>query len=201
VADRQGAFAGNLHPGKHPALLLVDPVQAYVEPGSPLFLESGAAAANNMAVLLREFRSRELPVIWTRVRYRSDGSDGGHFYKKVPALAVFSSDGPLGEFVQVLAPAENEPLFIKQFPSAFFATSLDKWLHEQGIDTLFICGFSTSGCVRASALDALQYGFIPFVVANACADRSDDIHSQNLRDLGAKYGEIVVTDQLNDLLP
>lgn len=200
MADWGGAFAGKLDPGKHPALLLVDPVMAYIEPGSPLFLESGAAAADQMARLAAEFRTRDLPVIWTGVRYKPDGSDGGYFFKKVPALEVFAGEGPLGKFPPALAPAEGEPVFIKQYPSAFFATSLSNWLHENGVDTLFIGGFSTSGCVRASALDALQYGFIPFAVSDACADRTEEFHSQNLRDLGAKYAEIVTTSEAIQLL-
>lgn len=200
MADWQGAFTGRLEPGKRPALLLVDPVQAYIEPGSPLHLESGSAAVGQMATLLREFRSRGLPVFWTGVRYKPDGSDGGLFYRKVPALEVFAGEGRLGNFPASLTPASCEPVFIKQYPSAFFATSLDRSLREKGIDTLFIGGFSTSGCVRASALDALQHGFAPFVVADACADRNADFHAQNLRDLGAKYAEIVDTAQVSGLL-
>ena len=200
MPDWHGAFAGRLEPGESPALLLVDPVRAYVEPGSPLYLDSGAAALARMAGLAREFRERGLPVVWTGVRYRPDGSDGGHFYRKVPALELFAGDGPMGGFPDGLQPLEDEPVYIKQYPSAFFATSLDKWLHEQGIDTLFIGGFSTSGCVRASALDALQYGFVPLVVEDACADRDEDLHSQNLRDLAAKYAEVVPAASVPDIL-
>ena len=190
------AFSGHLKPGKSPALLLVDPVAAYVEPQSPLFLDSGQAALERMATLAAKFRERGLPVIWTGVRYEADGSDGGHFFRKVPALEVFVGEGPLGAFPPELAPREGEPVFIKQYPSAFFGTQLDAWLKEHAIDTLYIGGFSTSGCVRASALDTLQYGYIPFVVSDACADRDADLHGQNLRDLEAKYAEIVSAEQV-----
>ena len=198
--DWDNAFAGRLAPGNAPALLLVDPVRAYVEQGSPLFLDSGAAALARMVDLVAQFRARNLPVIWTGVRYDEGGRDGGHFFRKVPALHVFVGDTEWGQFPANLAPIEGERVFIKQYPSAFFGTRLDQWLGQNGIDTVYIGGFSTSGCVRASALDALQYGFVPITVADACADRDADLHRQNLRDLGAKYSEIVSARDVADML-
>ncbi len=196
MADWDTAFAGRLEPGTSPALLLVDPVRAYVQPGSPLHLPSGEAALERMADLAAAFRARSLPVIWTGVRYKEGGADGGHFFRKVPALELFVGETEAGSFPEGLQPAQDEPVFIKQYPSAFFGTQLDSWLKERGVDTLYIGGFSTSGCVRASALDALQYGFIPMTVADACADRDDELHGSNLRDLGAKYSEIVMAAQV-----
>lgn len=190
-AEWDTAFAGHLQPGTSPALLLVDPVRAYVDAGSPLHLESGAAALAQMARLAAEFRARALPVIWTGVRYQPGGADGGHFFRKVPALELFVGESEAGSFPDALQPEPGEPVFLKQYPSAFFGTSLAEWLRERGVDTLYIGGFSTSGCVRASALDALQYGFIPIAVSDACADRDAELHGSNLRDLGAKYAEIV----------
>lgn len=198
--DWDNAFAGRLAPGNAPALLLVDPVRAYVEHSSPLFLDSGAAALACMADLVEQFRARNLPVIWTGVRYEEGGRDGGHFFRKVPALQVFVGHSEWGRFPANLTPAEGEQVFIKQYPSAFFGTGLDQWLDHNGIDTVYIGGFSTSGCVRASALDALQYGFVPITVEDACADRDADLHRQNLRDLGAKYSEIVGTADVADML-
>jgi maleamate amidohydrolase len=195
-----GAFAGQLVPGRSPALLLVDPVKAYVEPGSPLFLDSGKAALDRMGDLLGQFRARELPVIFTGVRYQLGGVDGGHFFKKVPALELFVGESAMGAFPESLAPQAGDKVIIKQYPSAFFGTGLAAWLQQRGIDTLYIGGFSTSGCIRASALDALQHGFIPMTVADACADRNSDLHGQNLRDLGAKYSEIVETAQVPAML-
>lgn len=200
MSDWESAFAGHLEPGKSPALLLVDPVRAYVEQGSPLLLESGLAALGQMAVLLAEFRTRKLPVAWTGVRYLPGGIDGGHFFRKVPALEVFVGESKLGSFPDGLTPQPDEGVFIKQYPSAFFGTELSAWLNEREVDTLYIGGFSTSGCVRASALDALQNGYIPMTVADACADRNAELHGSNLRDLGAKYSEIVAAKQVPALL-
>ena len=194
------AFAGELKPGGAPALLLVDPVIAYVEPGSPLVLETGQQTVSAMALLLDLFRSRDLPIAFTNVHYRPDGSDGGVFYRKVPALEVFAGEAPLGAFPPDLQPRAGEEVFTKQYPSAFFGTDLDKWLKEKGADTLFLAGFSTSGCVRASTLDAMQYGYIPFTVADACGDRDEAIQNANLHDLGAKYAEIVTTGQVPALI-
>lgn len=196
MTDWNDAFAGQLEPGENPALLLVDPVVAYLEPTSPLYLKSGAGALAAMRRLVAQFRERNLPIVWTGVKYRPDGRDGGYFFKKVPALKLFAGGGAMGAFPSGLQPLDTEAVFIKQYPSAFFDTGLNDWLRERAIDTLFIGGFSTSGCVRASTLDALQYDFIPMVVSDACADREDDIHSQNLRDLGAKYAEIVSEDDV-----
>lgn len=196
----KGAFAGHLNPGSSPALLLVDPVRAYVDEGSPLYLDSAAAAVARMAELAALFRERSLPVVWTGVRYEKGGADGGYFFQKVPALELFVGETEAGSFPEALTPGEDEPVFLKQYPSAFHWTGLDDWLKARGIDTLYIGGFSTSGCVRASALDALQYGFIPMTVRDACADRNEDLHGQNLRDLGAKYSEIVNAGQVPAML-
>lgn len=200
MTDWNTAFAGHLQPGASPALLLVDPVRAYVDEGSPLHLDTGAAAVARMARLAAEFRARGLPVIWTGVRYQPGGADGGYFFKKVPALELFVGETQAGSFPDGLQPEEGEPVFLKQYPSAFFGTGLADWLRERFVDTLYIGGFSTSGCVRASTLDALQHGFIPITVSDACADRDAELHGSNLRDLGAKYAEIVVAGDVPHML-
>lgn len=195
------AFDGHLQPGKRPALLLVDPVVAYTQPDSPLRLDTGEATVAAMERLLTLFRERGLPIAFTNVEYQSDGSDGGHFFRKVPALNVFLKGSPLGAFPLALTPRDGEPVFTKQYPSAFFGTDLDQWLRANAVDTVFLAGFSTSGCVRASTLDALQYGYIPFTVSDASGDRDEAVQTANLHDLGAKYAEIVTADQVASLLP
>ncbi|RME62085.1 MAG: isochorismatase family protein, partial [Alphaproteobacteria bacterium] len=120
--------------------------------------------------------------------------DGGYFYKKVKSLAVFDRGSPLGAYAPGLEPRGDETVVTKQYPSAFFGTPLATILHTQGVDCCIIAGMSTSGCVRASALDALQYGFIPIVVADACGDRDRAVHEANLFDLGAKYADVMTAD-------
>lgn len=186
-----GVFEGRLQPGTRPALLIVDVVTAYLTEGSALFMETAAAARDSNARLAAAARAGGVPVVFTNVQYRPDGSDGGVFYKKAPVLAAFVAGSPLGAFPEGLTPQEGDRVVTKQYPSAFFGTGLAEALHATSIDTLLITGYSTSGCVRASALDAMQYGFVPLVVREACADRHPGPHEANLFDLQAKYAEVI----------
>ncbi|OBV10495.1 isochorismatase family protein [Erythrobacter dokdonensis] len=186
-----GVFAGRLQPGTHPALLIVDVVTAYLMEGSPLYMDTAAAARDSNARLAAAARAAGVPVIFTNVSYQPGGADGGVFYRKAPVLKVFDEGSPLGAFPETLQPQPGDRVFTKQYPSAFFGTGLAEALHAEGIDTLLITGYSTSGCVRASALDAMQYGFVPLVVRDACADRHEAPHEANLFDLQAKYAEVI----------
>jgi maleamate amidohydrolase len=186
-----GVYEGRLQPGTRPALLIVDVVAAYLTEGSPLFMETAAAAKDSNRRLADAARAAGLPVIFTNVQYQPDGSDGGVFYRKAPVLAAFVEGSPLGAFSDGLIPHPGDRVFTKQYPSAFFGTGLAEVLYAEGIDTLIITGYSTSGCVRASALDAMQYGFVPLVVRDACADRHSAPHEANLFDLQAKYAEVI----------
>ncbi|MFY7744680.1 MAG: isochorismatase family protein [Erythrobacter sp.] len=186
-----GVYEGRLQPGSRPALLIVDVVAAYLTQGSALFMETAAAARDCNARLAAAARASGVPVVFTNVAYKADGSDGGVFYRKAPVLKAFIEGSPLGAFPPELTPLPGERVFTKQYPSAFFGTGLAEALHAEGIDTLLITGYSTSGCVRASALDAMQYGFVPLVVREACADRHPAPHEANLFDLQAKYAEVI----------
>jgi len=190
TSNYAGAFSGHLAPGKKCALLIVDVVMAYLDPASPLYIGAEAAVACNQH-LVAAMHKADLPVIFTNVVYQADGKDGGYFYQKVPALKVFVQGSALGAFPPTLQPHASDIIVSKQYASAFFGTSLASTLHSQGVDTLLITGFSTSGCVRATALDALQYGFIPLVVREGCADRHPGPHEANLFDLQAKYAEVI----------
>jgi len=190
-ANYAGVFEGRLQPGVRPALLIVDVVAAYLDPSSPLFMDSAAAAKDSNRRLADAARSAGVPVIFTNVQYRPGGADGGLFYRKVPVLEVFVEGSPLGAFPADLTPLASDRVVTKQYPSAFFGTGLADPLHADGIDTLLITGYSTSGCVRASVLDAMQYGFVPLVVREACADRHAGPHEASLFDLQAKYAEVI----------
>jgi maleamate amidohydrolase len=184
-------FDGHLQPGEHPALLLVDIVTAYTDPESPLYCETATDAVEVSARLAQQARAAGCPVVLTNVEYVSGGADGGVFYRKAPVLSVFDRGSRFGAFPDALGAQSGDIIVTKQYPSAFFSTGLDATLHELGVDTLVIGGFSTSGCVRASALDAMQYGFVPFVAREACADRHPYPHEASLFDLQAKYAEVV----------
>jgi maleamate amidohydrolase len=186
----KGAFDGHLPFGQRPALLIVDFVMAYLDPASPLYAGVENALASNER-LLAAARAAGVPVLFTNVAYTPGGADGGVFYRKVPALRLFEAGSPLGAFPPSLAPREGELVVTKQYASSFFGTHLAATLTAMGIDTLLITGLSTSGCVRATALDACQHGFLPFVVREACGDRHPGPHEANLFDLQAKYAEVI----------
>ncbi len=188
----RGGFGKSLELGRHPALLVIDFVQAYLVPGSPLY--AGVEAARDGAVaLLTAARASHIPVIHTHVTYQRGGRDGGVFFRKIPALACFEAGArpELAAFAPGLEPIAGETVIAKQYASAFFGTSLASTLTTLGVDTVLIAGVSTSGCVRASAVDCCQHGFVPAVVRDAVGDRAPGPHESNLFDLQAKYAEVI----------
>ncbi len=194
-------FGGRIGWGRRPALVLIDLMRAYFTPGSPLDLHS-TVALDTAAVLLHAARLRHIPVVHTAVRYRAGATDAGHFVTKVPALALLADDaqGNLREFMPQVEPHPGEVVIVKQYASAFFGTSLASTLRAMDVDTVVIVGVSTSGCIRASATDALQHGFRPMVVQDCCADRNDELHWSNLRDLDAKYADVIDSAEALDRL-
>jgi maleamate amidohydrolase len=185
-------FGGSLPWGQRPTLVIVDMAMAYFEPSSPLYAGVEATLAPNIA-LAAAARARGAPVVFTRVEYAAglSGRDGGLFYRKVKALACFDAGNPLGDFHPDLRPQPGDLVLTKQYPSAFFGTPLASTLTAAGCDTVIITGLSTSGCVRATALDALCHGFVPVVVEDAVGDRAEAVHRANLFDLQAKYADVV----------
>jgi maleamate amidohydrolase len=194
--DYLGAgFSRRLGWGSSPALLLVDPVMAYLAPDSPLYCESASAALAAMSLMLGTARAAGRPVAFTAVGFADETCfEAPLFATKVPGLRVFADGSPLAALPAELAPAPGELVIRKHYASAFAGTALAAWLTAGGVDTVVIGGYSTSGCVRASAVDALQAGFRPMVVREACADRAPGPHTSNLFDLDAKYADVVPLD-------
>ena len=184
------AFGATLVPGDRPVVLVVDLVAAYFTAGSPLCLDAQSCLASAGRVVAAA-REAGVPVVHTRVSYAEGGVDGGVFFRKVPALRHLVGDGPLGRPAAPTAPEPGEVVVTKQYASAFFATSLASTLTAMGVDTVVVVGVSTSGCVRASAVDAVQHGFVPLVVRDAVGDRGVAEHEANLHDLATKYAEVV----------
>lgn len=197
----RGGFNKSLQPGSRPALLIIDFVDAYLNPASPLY--AGVEQARDDAVrLLQASRAARIPIIHTNVVYQPGGRDGGVFFRKVPALSCFEAGAhpDWAAFAQGLEPLAGETIISKQYASAFFGTSLASTLTALGIDTVLIAGLSTSGCVRASAVDCCQHGFIPIVVREAVGDRAPGPHEANLFDLQAKYAEVMSLEVVLDYL-
>lgn len=185
----KAGFGGEIGFGTRPAVILIDAAKAYIEPDAPLYVGS-EDAFQAMVALADMARRSSVPIIFTRVEYAPGGTDGGLFYKKVRALSVFQTGERLAEFDDRLQPQPADIVVTKQYPSAFFGTSLVSTLNSLRVDTCLFAGFSTSGCVRASTLDALQYGFRPIVVTEACGDRDPQVQSANLFDLSQKYADL-----------
>ena len=216
------SFSHRLGWGTRPALLVVDLCRAYTEPDGPFALPDVGPVVEANATLVAAARAAGVPVVWTAVRYAPDLADGGLFVRKVPALAAFAAGAEGGWGELTLAPLPGETVVVKQYASAFTGRvptdserdegedreegdegdegdgdggGLASYLCSLGVDTLVVTGVSTSGCVRASATDALTHGFSPQVVADACGDRTRALHEQNLADLDAKYADVVSLEQ------
>lgn len=183
-------WAGGLEPGQRPAVLAIDLMRPYFEPGSPFDVGS-RECLEAAARIIETARAAGVPVLHTRVTFSAGGADGGLFLRKVPALEALIGDGPASQLMPEVAPRDDEVVVVKQYASAFFGTALASTLRSLNVDTVLIVGVSTSGCVRASALDALQSGFIPLVIREGVGDRDRPAHDAALHDLQMKYAEIV----------
>lgn len=198
-----GVFDGRVGFGARPAVIVIDFMLAYTTPGSPFYAEGVVRAVRETPPLLAAARRAGVPVIHTKVMYHPSGADGGWFVRKVPALRRLVPGEPLAEIDPVVAPLPEEVVIVKQYPSPFFGTPLAPMLTTLGVDTLILAGCSTSGCVRAGALDGVQHGYRVIVPRECVGDRHDGPHDANLFDINAKYGDVVeraeVIAHLSDL--
>lgn len=197
---RQRGFGLKLGFGKRPALLVIDIVKAFTAPERMLGanLDAQIEATNQ---LLDIAHRKNVAVLFSTVSYDDDNlSDGGVWVLKQRGAAtlVASGDGP--EFDPRLNRDPKDSVLVKKYASCFFGTDLISRLMSQSVDTLIITGCTTSGCVRATAVDAVQNGFRPMVVKEAVGDRSERAHEQSLFDLNAKYADVVCLEETIDYL-
>jgi len=186
----KGAFGKRIGFGKRPALLMIDFVEAYFDSSCALFAGVEDALASALR-LQAAARAADVPVIYTNVVYNRSVLNGGRFYQKSMTLHNFIEGSPMGAWPKGLVPHDDELIISKQYPSAFFGTSLASTLTTLGIDTVIHTGVSTSGCVRATCVDCCSHGFIPIIVRDAVGDRHPAPHEANLFDMFAKYGDVV----------
>ena len=187
----KGGFHAPQRWGERPALLMIDFARAYFDPGEPLHGGEGCRTALERAIPLAEAaRAAGVPVVFTEVRYEPGGADGGAFYAKVPALACFEAGRESQRLAEGLEVREGDLLVTKQYPSAFFGTSLAATLRWKGVDTVLLAGVTTSGCVRATCVDSISHGFVTVVGSDAVGDRDPGPHEANLFDMGAKYADL-----------
>ena len=188
------AYGGRVGFGKKPALVLIDLCRGYYDPECDLYMGSNDSLES--ALRVREAASAAaIPIILTNVVYHPSAIDGGRFFEKAKPLRYFIKGHPMAEWADGLEPRENELVISKQYPSAFFGTSLASTLTSLGCDTVFLTGVSTSGCVRASCVDSMSHGFKTMVIAEACGDRHPDPHNANLFDMNAKYADVVSEEE------
>lgn len=200
ASNYKGVFDGHLGFGKRPALLIVDFINAYVTEGAPLFAPDVVTSVDETIPLLNLAREKQIPVLYTKVLYNKNFRDGGIFIQKVPVLKTMVEGEPLAEIVPQLTPVESDIIIVKQYASAFFGTSLAATLTSLGVDTILLTGCSTSGCIRASAVDGMQYGFRVIVPRECVADRHPGPHEANLFDINSKYGDVVSKSEVMEYL-
>jgi maleamate amidohydrolase len=194
--ERHDGFHGRAGFGQAPALIVVDVNVGFTDPASPLVcdLENVVDAIRR---LLDEARRAEIPVVYTTVSYsEGDKRAAATFIDKVPALLTLEAGSRWIEIDPRIAPRVDEPVLNKLFASAFFGTPLASLLASAGCDSVIVTGASTSGCVRATVVDALQHGYRPIVPREAVGDRNPDAHEANLFDIDAKYGDVVSVDDV-----
>jgi maleamate amidohydrolase len=177
--------------GRRPALVVVDINNGFTDPASPLVCDLDDTV-EAIRQLLEAMRRAELPVVYTTVSYgEGDRVAAKAFIDKVPVLLTLAAGSRWVEIDERIAPRPDEPVLNKLFASAFFGTPLQSLLASHGCDSLIVTGASTSGCVRATAVDALQYGYRPIVPREAVGDRNPAAHEASLYDIDLKYGDVV----------
>ena len=191
TAETHEGFGGRAGFGRRPALLIIDVNVGFTDPASPLVcpLEGQVEAIRQ---LLDVFRRADLPVVYTTVSYtEGDAVAAKAFVDKIPVLTTLAAGSRWVEIDPRIAPGENEPVLNKLFASAFFGTALSSLLASHGCDSVVVTGASTSGCVRATVVDAIQHGYRPAIPREAVGDRNQAAHEANLYDMDAKYGDVV----------
>ncbi|MDW3687209.1 N-carbamoylsarcosine amidohydrolase [Cupriavidus sp. CV2] len=191
--QRQG-FGATLEPKAPYGLLIIDFVNGFADPavfGGGNIPEAIA----NTGPLLATAREQGWPVAHSRIVFADDDSDHNIFTLKVPGLLGLKEDSHNSAIVAQLAPRAGELVVRKTVPSAFFGTSLAAWLNQRGVQTLLVAGCVTSGCVRASVVDAMSYGFRPLVLSDCVGDRAIGPHDANLFDMAQKNATVMPRDE------
>lgn len=193
IFERQH-FGRRMGFGSRPALLIVDFTVGFNDAAAFGGGNIAQAIASTVPLLARA-RAQGLPVAHTRIVYADDGSDANVHCLKVPRLLTLTEASTGSQIVPELAPRPGEIVVRKRLPSAFFGTDLAGILLAKGVDTLLVAGCTTSGCVRASTLDAMCHGFRPMVLSDCVGDRAEGPHAASLFDMGQKYADIMTRDE------
>ncbi len=198
IYKRQG-FAQSVGIGERPALVLVDFVLSFTDPAH---FGGGniQQAIDNTVGMLAFARAHAMPVAHTRVVYADDGSDAGAFTRKAPGLLKLTEASPLSQIVDQVRPVEGEAVIRKRQASAFFGTEFASWLAWRRVDTLLVAGCTTSGCVRATVVDAVAHNMRTIVLVDCVGDRAMAPHEANLFDMGQKYADLMSSADVMEAL-
>ncbi len=183
--------------GEAPALILIDYCYGCTDPEFPIGFDQSEEIAQSRR-LLEAARAKGIPRIFLTVGYTQGAPDGGMFVEKIPALKTQLMNSRAADIDERLQPHPGEPVILKKYPSGFFGTNLHSLLTSYRADTTVLVGNSTSGCVRATAIDAISSGFRPVVPAECVADRDADVHRNNLFDIASKYADVVPVQEVVD---
>lgn len=192
---RERGFGQLIGWGDSPALLVIDFTRAFTDPALPLGANLDREVAETFRVL-ETARKAAIPIYYSSVCYDDEYCrDAGLWAKKVAAVTTLRAGTPAVEIDPRLERRADEAIIVKKYASVFFGTDLVTRLNTQRVDTLILTGCTTSGCVRATAVDAMQHGFRPMVVREAVGDRAQPTHDQSLFDLHAKYADVVSVEE------
>lgn len=193
-ADR--GFGQRIGFGQRPALIVIDLLKGFTDPSMPLGASFDAEMAETKRVLASA-REAGIPIFYTAVAYEEqDLKDAGVWARKQKGTATLVAGTPAVELDPRLERRPSEAIIVKKYASAFFGTDLIARLNSRRVDTLLLTGCTTSGCVRATAVDAVQNGIIPVVIREAVGDRAEAPHRQSLFDLEQKYADVVSVDEV-----
>jgi len=184
--------------GKTPAILVIDFIRGFTGGETALSCDLTSELQQTLRILTAA-RERRIPVIFTSIAYRPDLADAGLWAKKLPLESLIEGTGA-EEIDPVLQRQPDEVIISKKYASGFFGTDLVSLLNAQGVDTVILTGCSTSGCVRATAVDGISYGLRVIVAEDAVGDRAELTHKVTLADIEAKYGDVVPTDEVLEYL-
>ena len=190
--SQQPGFGASVGLGEQPALIVIDLINAFTDPDTKLGSDVSGVLEQTER-LLAAFRENDLPRYFTTVAFEESYGDAGRFIEKVPALRELRLGTEAVEVDDSIEPTDDERVILKKYASAFFGTDLETELTTHRVDTVVLAGVTTSGCIRATAVDSLQHGYRTIVPADAVGDRAEGPHKANLFDINQKYGDVVDT--------
>lgn len=200
--NKKAGFSGTFSLGKKPALLIIDFQKGFTQQRlSPLASEFHDEVFTNTNQLITAANEKNLPVYFTAIGFEENMEDAGIWVQKCVSLNSLKIGSEAVEIDdRFLYDSKTHTMIIKKYASAFFGTNLASLMTGKGIDSVIIAGTSTSGCVRASVVDAMQHGFMPILAKECIVDRTISQHESNMIDMQSKYAEVMSVKEIINYL-